>query len=354
MRLVVLSRYARNGASSRLRLMQYVPALQAAGIDVEIAPFFDEAYLVNLYAGKRKPVAAVRSYLHRVAHLLRIQQPDLIWIEKEALPWVPWGLERMLLPPGIPFVSDYDDAVFHRYDQHRLASVRWGLGRKLDHVMAASRLVIAGNAYLADRAHTAGAPWVEIVPTVVDAGAYDITPLRHADGRLRIGWVGTPGTWADYMAPMLPMLLGLAREGGAVVRGVGASGASADPALEILPWSEDSESAMIQGMGMGLMPLDDTPWSRGKCGYKLIQYMACGIPVIASPVGVNAEIVEHGVTGFLARTPEEWREAVRLLLADPDLRRRMGAAGRQRVEQHYSLQKWAGRIAELLWSASRR
>jgi len=103
-------------------------------------------------------------------------------------------------------------------------------------------------------------------------------------------------------------------------------------------------------MDIGVMPMPDTPWTRGKCGYKLIQYMACGLPVVAAPVGVNAEIVEHGVNGFLASTDQEWREALSTLLANPELRRRMGAAGRKKVEEHYSLQVWGPRVAELLRS----
>jgi len=105
---------------------------------------------------------------------------------------------------------------------------------------------------------------------------------------------------------------------------------------------------LIQSMAIGVMPLPDTPWTRGKCGYKLIQYMACGLPVIASPVGVNAEIVEHGVNGFLAETDAEWREALVTLLRDPDLRSRMGAAGRQKVEKQYSIQVWGPRVAGML------
>jgi hypothetical protein len=112
-------------------------------------------------------------------------------------------------------------------------------------------------------------------------------------------------------------------------------------------WSEDSEVAMIQSMDIGIMPLTDSPWARGKCGYKLIQYMACGLPVVASPVGVNADIVEHGVNGFLATTEDEWRQALTTLLRDPDLRRRMGAAGRRKVETDYSLQVWGPRVAAI-------
>lgn len=100
------------------------------------------------------------------------------------------------------------------------------------------------------------------------------------------------------------------------------------------------------------MPLTDTPWARGKCGYKLIQYMACGLPVIASPVGVNTEIVEHGVNGFLASTEAEWIEALRTLLSDAALRARMGEAGRRKVERDYSLQVWGPRVAQILRDAA--
>ena len=104
----------------------------------------------------------------------------------------------------------------------------------------------------------------------------------------------------------------------------------------------------IQTMDIGVMPLPDTAWARGKCGYKLIQYMACGLPVVASPVGVNKEIVEHGVNGFIAESDEEWRSAIETLLSDADLRRRMGAAGRKKVEDSYSLQVWGPRVAQML------
>lgn len=118
--------------------------------------------------------------------------------------------------------------------------------------------------------------------------------------------------------------------------------------LDNLPWAEESEVARIHEMDIGIIPLTDTPWARGKCGYKLIQYMACGIPVIASPVGVNAEIVDHGVNGFLASSDVEWAEALQTLLRDPALRIRMGEAGRRKVERDYSLQVWGPRVAELL------
>jgi len=348
MKLLILSRYDRLGASSRLRTMQYLPWLEAAGINAQIEPFFDDFYLQRLYAGRRSGIAVAGYYLRRATRLLQAERPDAIWLEKELLPWLPAGIEQLLLPSGVPMVSDYDDAVFHRYNLHPLRVVRGLLGRKIDRVMARSALVLAGNPYLAGHARTVGAREVEIVPTVVDVHAYDTAPICDGKGSLRVGWIGTPGTWKQYMLPMRSMLTDLAARNGAVLRTVGAGNQAEGQGIESLSWSEESESRMIQGMDIGLMPLDDTPWSRGKCGYKIIQYMACGLPVVASPVGVNAEIVEHGVTGFLATSETEWREALTTLLRDRELRRRMGAAGRRKIEAQYSLQVWGPRVAALL------
>ena len=122
--------------------------------------------------------------------------------------------------------------------------------------------------------------------------------------------------------------------------------------LDLVKWTQEGEVPFLQTLDVGIMPLTDTPWARGKCGYKLIQYMACGLPVVASPVGVNRDIVEHGVNGFLAETDAEWRSAIETLLADGELRRRMGAAGRRKVEEHYSLQVWGPRVAQMLRSVA--
>ena len=283
----------------------------------------------------------------------RPNKADAIWLEKEALPWVPAGLEKGLWPKDVPVISDYDDAVFHRYDLHRLGAVRRCLGRKIDHVMTRSDLVMAGNAYLAERAEKARARRVEIVPTVVDTDVYTMAkPNIDRDGPF-MGWIGTPSTWTEYMEPMIELLASVAAETGARLRAVGAAKSAAHPILDTLPWSEKSEVALIQSMDIGLMPLTDTPWARGKCGYKLIQYMACGLPVVASPVGVNTEIVDQGVNGFLASTETEWREALVTLLRDPDLRAQMGSAGRAKIEAEYSLQTWGPKVAKMLKETAR-
>lgn len=349
MSLTVLTRYSRLGASSRLRTIQYREFLHAEGLLASFNPLFDDSYLHQLYSGRSTIGPVFTAYARRAGQLLSTRPADIIWLEKEALPWLPWGIERALLQQDIPLAVDYDDAVFHRYDMHRSVYVQRLLGRKLDKLMASASLVTVGNRYLAGRAKAAGAARVEIVPTVVDLNVYARRPHPFSDNAHKIGWIGTPSTWTEYMAPIMPLLTQAAEFAGARITAVGAGrAAEAHPLLDNLQWAEESEVTQIHAMDVGIMPLTDTPWARGKCGYKLIQYMACGIPVIASPVGVNADIVDHGVNGFLASTESEWTIALQTLLQDPTLRARMGDAGRRKVEREYSLQVWGPRVAQML------
>ena len=353
MNILLLSRYTRMGASSRLRTMQYLPALTSEGFNVQVAPFFDDAYLHALYSGQRAKGSKLGYVSQRIRQMRTHPQPDLIWLEYEALPWVPWMIERCFLPRGVPIVSDYDDAVFHRYDLHRVASVRWLLGRKIDRIMQRSTLVAAGNDYLAGRARNAGARQVEIVPTVVDLSQYTVCSEPTKNTSVQVGWIGTPNTWEAFGKHLYRQLNVTLATHGARFKAVGAKlEAESVGELDVVPWIEDTEVRAVQSMDIGVMPLTNTPWARGKCGYKLIQYMACGLPVVASPVGVNKDIVEHGVNGFLAETDVEWRSAIETLLADAELRRRMGAAGRKKVEEHYSLQVWGPRVAQVLRSVA--
>ena len=347
--LLVLSKYSRLGASSRLRTLQYRRWLEDAGFAVEYSALFDDRYLQGLYSGEKTHADLIGYYRKRISRLRQTPLPGLIWVEKEALPWLPWMFERALLPASVPIVSDYDDAVFHRYDRHRFAPVCWLLGRKIDRVMKSSQLVTAGNAYLADRARKAVAVHVEVVPTVVDLSTYSVRFRSFSNTAVRVGWIGTPNTWNAFGKTLHTQINDTLAAHGAQFCAVGAElEAGRVGNLEIVAWSEDTEVDAIQNMDIGVMPLPDTPWARGKCGYKLIQYMACSLPVIASPVGVNKEIVEHGINGFLAETHDEWVKALNTLLGDADLRQRMGAAGRAKVEREYSLQVYGPKVANLL------
>jgi glycosyltransferase involved in cell wall biosynthesis len=346
--VLVLSRYGPLGASSRYRMYQYLPFLREQGFAVTVAPLLDDAYLEQRYSGRRVALLRLtRSYGRRIADLLTSGRFDLVWLEKEMFPWIPAWIERALMRVGVPYVVDYDDAVFHNYDRHRLAIVRRLMGTKIDDVMRGAALVVVCNRYLAERARVAGARWIELVPTTVELARY-ARPTPPLNTTFTIGWIGTPWT-ARYLELVRPALHEVCRNGQARFVAIGAGSLNWDEVpVEVVPWSEATEVAELQKLDVGIMPLPNSPFERGKCGLKLIQYMACGRPVVASPVGVNCEIVLDGVNGFTAANNDEWVTALRTLRDDPAHRERMGRVGRRNVEEKLSLEITAPRLAGLL------
>lgn len=354
MRILALTRYERLGSSSRVRFYQYFPYLKAQGLEIVSAPFLEDEYVRSLYTGQAISTSHVlRAYIRRLAVLANSAAYDLLWVEKELFPWIPAWFESLLNILEIPYVVDYDDAVHHRYDMHPAASVRALLGQKIDRVMRRAALVIAGNEYLADRANQAGAKRVEYLPSVVDVQRYaqrqNQTPAGHP---LRIGWIGSPVT-APYLEVISGAVDQLSHETNIHIVLIGSGNIDPFPGVHTvsLSWNEEQERLIGQEFDIGVMPLVDGPFERGKCGYKLVQYMAAGLPVIASPVGVNSQIVVHGNNGYLADSTEEWMKAFRTLGNDADLRLKMGQSGRHKAEQMYNLMVTAPKLLDLLSSA---
>jgi glycosyltransferase involved in cell wall biosynthesis len=350
LRVLILSRYDNLGASSRLRSYQYLPYLQSQGFSLTVSPLLGDAYIRSLYGhGERFTARDIASaYRKRLHWMRRATSFDAVWVEKEMLPWLPGWLELGVFPSGVPLVVDYDDAVFHRYDQHSFTLVRALLGKKIDTVMRRADLVVVGNDYLAERARLAGARRVEVLPTVVDVQHYRVSAATPRSP-ITIGWMGSPVT-ARYLH-QLPQVYHDLRNSPVRWIAVGANPAQLKGLpFTTEPWKEESEVDSICDFDIGIMPLADLPFERGKCGYKLIQYMACGKPVIASPVGVNGQIVRHGIDGFLASSEAEWTVALARLIQDDALRQEMGLAARRRVEEHYALQVMAPRLEQLLRS----
>lgn len=347
-KVLALTRYDLLGASSRVRFALYKSALESDGYQLDLSPFFDDNYVSALYDkdGAGRLVSIVRAYARRLAALLKAQRYDILWIEKEILPFAPSVMEHLVSLAQAPYVVDFDDAIFHNYDQHSSPLVRKMLGRRLDGLLARSSGVTAGNHYLGDYARRHGAQYVVDFPTVVDITKYH--PLLRTDTArpLTLGWIGSPATKhllvnviaaLDKAATVTPFRL--------LTIGIPALENTRFP-VEAHPWTEDSEVTLLNKIDIGIMPLADTPFERGKCGYKLIQYMACGKPVIASPVGVNREIVTPDV-GFLATTASDWSHAIATLGASRRLRERMGMSGRTKVEQYYSLASNMPRLKKL-------
>lgn len=354
MRVLLFSRYSRLGASSRLRSLQYLPLLKKEGISVDVKTLYDTSYLERLYKkNRRNPIKLLSRYLQRALLLFTCQNYDLIWLEKELFPWIPPIFEKMLSFRGIPYVVDYDDAIFHRYDMHRSYLIKRLLGHKIDAIMKSATMVLAGNRYLADRARYAKAKHIEIIPTVVDLNRYSITQKANGNTSkpFTIGWIGSPTTF-KYTNPLKPLLIDLVNRHAIRVTIIGAAlnERVQVPSFRFLPWTEESEVSLIQSFDVGIMPLTDSAWEKGKCGYKLIQYMACGIPVVASNIGANIDIIEHGKNGFLVSSLEQWDKAIEILRKNPDLRFKMGQYARKTVEKKYHL----GITAPLLTNALKK
>lgn len=348
MRVAAFTRYGRRAASTRQRFLQYLPALKSAGIHVEHHSLLDDDYVASLSSGDRYPRSSIAlAYVQRMEQLLASRTADLYWIYVELLPYVPAFVER-LATAGKPVVYDFDDAFFHSYDQSGNPLVRALLGDKHAKLLQRAEACCCGNAYLHDFAIRHCKQSI-ILPTVVDTESY--RPLRQRKaGPVTIGWIGSPSTWPN-VRPMLPLLEALVRSHGVRIRVVGAGTAAEDDrfeGLDLVEWTEASEIAEVQTMDIGIMPLADRPFERGKSGYKLVQFMACGLPVVASPVGVNREMVSQGVNGFLAYSDVEWRAALAQLVGNVALRGKLGRAGRERAELEYSLSSQAPRLVDLL------
>lgn len=353
MKVLVLTKYSRSGASSRLRFLQYLPVLEDQGFEFTVHSLFDEAYLENLYNNdSRSRLAVAKSYFKRLLVILSAWRYDLLWVEKEFFPYLPAFVERFLAFTGKKYVVDYDDAIFHNYDLSDNIILRSFLSRKIDTVMEKSSCVVAGNNYLAERAHLAGAKRVILIPTVVDQSRY--IPLIKTEGTQKvIGWIGSPST-QKYILNIKKALHNVCEQHSARLLLVGATKEVVEQLsgiqVDIAPWNEETETSFIQKMDVGIMPLPDGPWEKGKCGYKLIQYMACGIPVTASPVGVNSDIINDSKCGYLADDIEQWTKSLNIMLSSVKQRELLGKEGRKAVEETYSMQVQAPILATIFRS----
>jgi glycosyltransferase involved in cell wall biosynthesis len=351
--ILILSRYGSMGASSRLRMLQYVPSLERNGFKVTVSPFFSDQYIRCLYgSGQRRVVELYRAYSRRLWILFQLRRYSVVWVEKEILPFLPSWFEGWIARSGVSYFVDYDDATFHTYDQHSNFLVRQLLGKKLVSLLEGAAVVSVGNSYLEDYVRQHGGTRVDRIPTVVDLDRYPLTP--EPDSAIsRIGWIGTPGT-AKYLNLIREPLSRLAKRRSIRLVTIGAPELTDfGVSLEQHPWAVDTEADLLRTLHVGVMPLPDSCWERGKCGYKLIQYMACGRAVVASPVGMNMEIVIPRANGYLAKDSLEWEHALECLIDNAAMRIEIGQLNRRKVETTYSLQAQAPRVVELFVEVTR-
>jgi glycosyltransferase involved in cell wall biosynthesis len=355
-RVLVLSPIPEDGAGCRFRVSQFIPYLNSVGFEVTVRPFFTPeffrlVYKPGHYATKVGAFAGLS--LGRLRSLRGVSSYDLIWIYREAFPIGPALIERWLGRSGMPpIVYDFDDAVFlpNVSDANRLiGSLKWV--RKIPDILRHSTRVVAGNDFLAAFARQYHREVVTI-PTCVDTDRFVPRSDTRASTPPIVGWIGSPTT-ASYLSILSTIFSRVHAHAPFQVKISGAASDVTFPGVPVtnVPWSLAEEVSLFNQCDVGIYPLTDDDWARGKCGFKAIQFMACGVPVVASAVGVNREIIRDGENGFLATTPAEWEQKLLRLLTDEPLRVRFAKAGRQTIEDRFSLRVCAPQVAAVLRDA---
>lgn len=307
-KLLILPRYSRLGASSRYRFYDYIDRLEKSGFACTISPLFSDLYITKTYSKSSVFLEVIKCYFNRVKFLLSANKYDLCLIEKELFPFIPYWLEFFWLRLCGKYVVDYDDAIFHRYDEHSSAIVRLLLSDKIPRIMSNSSTVIAGNQYIYDYARNSLAYNSVIIPTVVDVDLYDDTIARRNE-QFTIVWIGSQST-AHYIEKIKQSIIEVCNKTNGKFLVIGAKVHIPGIQIELIDWSIDTEKKYLKSSHVGVMPLTNNNWDKGKCGFKIIQYLASKIPVVASPVGVNSNIIQHGVNGYLASTKDEWVDGI--------------------------------------------
>lgn len=337
MKILFLTKYDYMGASSRYRFFQFYDFYKENNVEITTQAFFDDEYIIDLYKGKRNIRSILTAYIKRIFILFSVRKYDLVVVEKELFPYIPATFEKILNLIGVKYIVDYDDAIFHQYDNSNNKIIKLFLSNKIAKVMKYSSLVVAGNSYLANYATNKAGSKTIVVPTVIDLEKYDkVVASEKEDKEVVIGWIGSPST-SKYLTFLEDVFLKLSKKYNIQVHIIGSS---ISPFKVFKPnlikWSEDTEIKDMKRFDIGIMPLMDSPWERGKCGFKLIQYMGCALPVVGSPVGVNSEIIDHYKNGFLATSAEDWENSLEVLIKDEHLRKKMGKEGKDKVEPCYA------------------
>jgi glycosyltransferase involved in cell wall biosynthesis len=362
-RVLVYSPIPEEGAGCRFRVAQFIPYLERSGFEITLRSlftpeFFRLVYKPGHYARKAFSFAALS--LRRLDSLRDASRFDLVFIYREMFPIGPALIEFLLGRRRYPpVVFDFDDAMFlpSVSDANRLIGALKQPG-KITTIIRSSDHVIAGNEYLAAYARRFNRS-VTMIPTCVDTHRF--VPAQSGvvpsdGGRLPIvGWIGSPTT-ASYIRGLTGVLQRVRERHPFVLRVSGAGEPLDVPGIDVEnpPWTLDREVVLFNTCDVGVYPLTDDEWSKGKCGFKALQFMACGVPVVAAAVGVNREIIQDGVNGFLASTDAEWIEKLGRLLGDAELRRRFAEAGRRTIERAYSLDVTAPKLAETLGAVVER
>lgn len=354
--VLFLTAYPIEDASCRYRVYQFLPYLESEGYRCEVAPFCSPELFAMLHQSgnmRAKVMRTISLAARRLIRLNNVAKFDVIVMHREAFPLFAPMVENWTIKRHPKVIFSFDDAIYAGHEEVAGLShprlYRFKHGRRYDEVIRRSAHVIAGNRILAEYARRLN-PAVSVMPTVVDCRKYCVRMTAENPQSITIGWMGSRST-APYLTLVEPALARLQRgfPGRVRFRFVGAP--SYQPSLpnsSSVEFSRAHEIDELRSFDIGIMPLPNTEWTRGKCAFKAIQYMASGVPVVASPVGVTTDLIQHNVNGLLASSEEEWFGGLAQLIGDGSLRRRLALAGRRTIEDSYSLERWGPRMVEIL------
>lgn len=330
--------------SQRFRMEQYFQYLQQEGFRCDYSWFINEVddelfYSKGHIAGKF--LLLLKAVRVRLSDLLQAKKYDIVFVQREAFMTGSAFFEKRFARSGARLVYDFDDAIWLQDTSAANQNLSW-LKRpsKTADIIKVADLVIAGNQFLADYAKTFNSNIV-VIPTVVDTEVFKPgAKLKAAQAPVCIGWTGSSSTIKHFhlLIPVFRKLKEHYKEH-IVIRLIGDKKAmTSESWIEQVSWNASNEVADLRQLDIGVMPLPDDTWSKGKCGFKAIQYMSLAIPCVVSPVGVNTEIIQHGINGMHAQDEEAWITLLSKLIESSDLRKEIGETGRQSIVQKYSVQ----------------
>lgn len=328
--------------SQRFRVENFLPLLDEAGIQYRLLPFMDAATWADVYKSGstvRKVLGIARGYLRRVKHLFIAARASYVFVHREASPLGPpvfeWLLAKVFRKR---LIFDFDDAIWipatgGKHDWAAVLKCPW----KIKHIIGWSHTVAGGNDYLCDYARQFNSSVVR-VPTVVDTETrYNRLKEHTAEEKVVVGWTGSHST-LQYLQDFSRTVAELQGELDFTFVVIADQAPELPvPDMQFIPWRPETEIEDLLRIDIGVMPLFEDAWSEGKCGFKLIQYLAVGIPALATPIGVNSVIIEEGVNGCLCRTNQEWKARLRELITNAEKRQQFGHAGREQIIARFSI-----------------
>ncbi|EJD6500954.1 glycosyltransferase [Providencia rettgeri] len=346
--MIVFTKYSRLGASSRVRFYKYLKFFDNPTINnLKIYPLFDDYYLKNLYlSNSRSKIKIILLYISRFFYFFSslLSKQKIIWIEKELFPHIPIPIELIFKLFNKKIIFDYDDAVFHNYDSSKISFL---YKLKFKAIAKYSDVIFSGNEYLSSYFEKLGAKRVIYIPTVIDIDEYKKESKDKNNNKIKIGWIGSPST-QSYLKVIDGVITELQKKFNIDLVLIGVSEKlKLDSNFQSIIWSEKNEIKDISNFDIGIMPLFENDFEKGKCGYKIIQYFACKIPVVASPVGVNCTLIEQD-NGFLCKTPQEWSNALEQLIKNEELRKRLGNSGYNKVNKFFTYQSQVNNIISVI------